>query len=35
MLPLINAGGRSDDERIIAMLLSTCFDGLAGGRGAR
>lgn len=30
VLGLLKAGGQYDDERIIAMLLSTCFDGLRG-----
>lgn len=30
VLGLLKAGGQHDDERIIEMLLSTCFDGLAG-----
>ncbi|MEO8278320.1 MAG: helix-turn-helix domain-containing protein [Ideonella sp.] len=30
VLGLLKAGGQFDDERIIAMLLSTCFDGLSG-----
>ena len=30
VLGLLKAGGQYDDERIITMLLSTCFDGLSG-----
>lgn len=30
VLGLLKAGGQHDDERIIAMLLTTCFGGLGG-----
>ncbi|HEY0818948.1 MAG TPA: TetR/AcrR family transcriptional regulator [Rhizobacter sp.] len=30
VLGLLKAGGQHSDERIIEMLMSTCFDGLAG-----
>jgi TetR/AcrR family transcriptional regulator, regulator of autoinduction and epiphytic fitness len=30
VLSLLKAGGNHSDEQIIEMLLSTCFDGLAG-----
>ena len=32
VLGLLKASGQHSDERIIEMLLSTCFDGLAGPR---
>jgi AcrR family transcriptional regulator len=32
VLGLLKLGGQFDDERIIEMLLATCFDGLAGNR---
>jgi len=35
VLGLLKAGGQYGDEQIIDMLLSTCFDGLAGGKAAR
>ena len=31
VLGLLKAGGNYSDDRIVEMLLSTCFDGLAGG----
>lgn len=30
VLGLLKAGGQYDDDRIVSMLLSTCFDGLCG-----
>ncbi len=30
VLSLLKASGNHSDEQIIEMLLSTCFDGLAG-----
>lgn len=30
VLSLLKAGGSYDDDRIVEMLLSTCFDGLCG-----
>jgi hypothetical protein len=30
VLALLKAGGNHSDEQITEMLLSTCFDGLAG-----
>lgn len=35
VLGLLKAGGQYSDEQVIDMLLSTCFDGLAGGKAAR
>lgn len=34
VLGLLKAGGNYSDERIIDMLMSTCFDGLSGARPA-
>jgi len=34
VLGLLKLGGQYGDERIIEMLLATCFDGLAGTRAA-
>ena len=31
VLELLRAGGKFQDERIVEMLLSTCFDGLSAG----
>jgi TetR/AcrR family transcriptional regulator, regulator of autoinduction and epiphytic fitness len=35
VLSLLKAGGNFDDELIVEMLVSTCFDGLAGGARSR
>jgi len=32
VLALLKEGGQYSDERIVEMLLATCFDGLSGGR---
>lgn len=32
VLALLKAGGQYDDDKIVEMLLSTCFNGLAGRR---
>jgi len=35
VLPMLKAGGRFGDDEIIELLLTTCFEGLGGGKAAR